>query len=228
MIDQYEQRYDLTSALGKRQLTTEALELLRSVDDPVEQEHYLQLLTQKTGASDEVLRSRMLQLADSASEQRLRTIKHADIAPRDNVRQDHLLALLCFENEIRDAAMVLSVDAFDGDDRQELFRYLVTHPAGIPSDHVPKELQDIETYVKIVQLKAETRYGQRSAAERFMEAAHLVQRIKQEHVKQKKAQLASLLRDAESKRDEVEINRLVHELNDLIKEENTRGKETTP
>lgn len=228
VIDQYEQRYDLTSALGKRQLTTEALELLRSVDDPVEQEHYLQLLTQKTGASDEVLRSRMLQLADSASEQRLRTIKHADIAPRDNVRQDHLLALLCFENEIRDAAMVLSVDAFDGDDRQELFRYLVTHPAGIPSDHVPKELQDIETYVKIVQLKAETRYGQRSAAERFMEAAHLVQRIKQEHVKQKKAQLASLLRDAESKRDEVEINRLVHELNDLIKEENTRGKETTP
>ncbi len=227
VIDQYEHRFDLTSALGKRQLTTEALELLRTIDDPVEQEHYLKILGEKTETSEASLRSRMHQLSEAAGEERLRAIKHADLPARDNVRQDHLLALLCFENEIRDAAMVLSVDAFDGDDRRELFRYLVTHPAGIPSDHVPKELREIETYVKIVQLKAETRYGERSAAERFMEAAHLVQRIKQEHVKQKKAQLAGSLREAEDRHDEVEINRLRHELNDLIKEENTRGKETT-
>ena len=224
VINQYEQRYDVTTALGKRRVTTEALTLLRGVDDPVEQEHYLQLLSIKTGASIDVLRSRMFQLEDRAAAQRLRSVKHVDITPRDNVRQDHLLALLCFENDIRDQAMELSVDAFDGEDRQELFRYLIAHPDGIPTDRVPRELRDIETYVKIVQLKAETRYVERTAQERANEASHLTQQIKQQHVKQKKLQLTGLLRSAEDTHDELEIARLRFELNDIIKEENTRGK----
>lgn len=224
VIFQYEQRYDVTTAIGKRHVTTEALTLLREVDDPVEQEHYIQLLAEKTGATVEALHSRMRQILDRSTEKRLREIKHGDIVPRDNVRQDHLLALLCFENDIRDQAMELSVDAFDGDDRQALFRYLIVHPDGIPPDRVPKELRDIETYVKIVQLKAETRYGERTAQERANEASHLTQQIKQQHVKQKKLQLTGLLRDAEVAHDESEIARLRFELNDIIKEENTRGK----
>lgn len=51
LIDIYQSRVDLTTADGKKKLTTEALALVRKIDDPVEREHYLKVLTEVTGAS---------------------------------------------------------------------------------------------------------------------------------------------------------------------------------
>lgn len=229
VITQYEQRYDITTALGKRQLTTEALNLLRLVDDPIEQEHYLKSLSAKTDTEVETLRSRMTQLSGQSTEKPLKPIQsHVNLVMEaENPKQDHLLALLCFGDDIRDVAMELSVDAFDGEARQALFRHLVTHREGLPLDSVPPELQAFEVYVKIVQLKAETRYNEHTAQERTNEASHLVGQIKQQHLKQKKTALTTQLRIAEVGGDETEILRLRNELNSLIKEEHTRGKSRT-
>lgn len=227
VIAQYENRYDLRTAHGKRQLTTEALGLLRQLDNVIEQEHYLQQLSEKTDTALETLKARMNQLADNAAVKRFKPIK-AGLSQTDeqnNPKQDHLLALLCLDNEIRDLAMELSVDAFEGEPRQAMFRYLVSHPDGLSLDEVPPELQEFEVYVKIVQLKAETRYSEHAAQERMNEASHLVGQIKLQHVKQKKLALTNLLRTAEAGGDEAEVMRLRSELNDLIKEEYTRGKE---
>lgn len=228
IIDQYEARADLATALGKRQLTTEALKLLSVLEDPVEQEHYLQKVAAKTETTLETLRARMGQLASDGKEVQLKPIKSAVAASDDpSPKQDHLLALLCMGSDIRDIAMELSVDAFDGEARQALFRYLVTHPDSTTLEQVPPELQPYETYVKIVQLKAETKYVEHTAQERIQEASHLVGQIKQQHLKQKKLTLTSQLRSAEADGNEADILRLRNELNDLIKEEHTRGKSRT-
>lgn len=228
IIDQYEARADLSTALGKRQLTTEALKLLSQLENPVEQEHYLQKLVTKTDTTLETLRARMSQLMTGEKEAKLKPVKSAPPASDEpSPKQDHLLALLCLGSDIRDIAMELSVDAFDGESRQALFRYLVTHPEGAPLEDVPPELQPYETYVKIVQLKAETKYLEHTAQERLHEASHLVGQIKQQHLKQKKLTLTSQLRDAEAGGNEADILRLRNELNDLIKEEHTRGKSRT-
>lgn len=228
IIDQYEARADLGTALGKRQLTTEALKLLSQLENPVEQEHYLQKLVAKTDTTLETLRARMSQLTAIEKEARLKPIKgELPASDEPSPKQDHLLALLCLGSDIRDIAMELSVDAFDGEARQALFRYLVTHPEVSPLEEVPPELQPYETYVKIVQLKAETKYTEHIAQERIHEASHLVGQIKQQHLKQKKLTLTSQLRIAEAGGDEADILRLRNELNDLIKEEHTRGKSRT-
>lgn len=225
VIDQYESRVDLGTALGKRQLTTEALKLLSVIEDPVEQEHYLHKLADKTDTSLETLRTRMSQLVEAATRPSLKPIKGVGITTDEpSPTQDHLLALLCLGNDIRDTAMELSVDAFDGEARQALFRYLVTHAEGLTLDRVPPELQPYETYVKIVQLKAETRFVEHTAQERTHAASHLVGQIKQQHLKQKKLALTSQLRIAEAGGNEADILRLRNEFNDLIKEEHTRGK----
>jgi len=229
VITQYEARSDLTTAAGKRQLTTEALGVLRRLDNAVEQEHYLRQLSTRTDTSLETLRSRMQQLEEMAVEKPLKPIKPGatiELVP-SNPKQDTLLSLLCLEGDLRDDAMALSVDAFDGEPRQALFRYLVTHPDGLQLDSVPPELQQFETYVKIVQLKAETRYSDQPTQELRNEAAHLVGQIKQQHLKQKKATLTDLLRHAEAGDDEAGMSRLRSELNDLIKEERTNGKSRT-
>lgn len=226
VISQYESRYDLQTAHGKRQLTTEALTLLRHLENAIEQEHYLQQLSEKTDTILETLRARMRQLAENATAKRFKPVKTGLAQVEEqNPKQDHLLALLCLDNEIRDIAMELSVDAFEGEPRQAMFRYLVNNPDGLSLDQVPPELQEFEVYVKIVQLKAETRYSEHAAQERMNEASHLVGQIKLQHVKQKKLALTNLLRTAEAGGDEAEVMRLRNELNDLIKEEYTRGKD---
>ena len=229
VITQYERRYDIKTALGKRQLTTEALNLLRLLDDPIEQEHYLKSISAKTDTEVDTLRSRMSQLGGQDVERPLKPVKQTtgNTVAAENPRQDHLLALLSYGDDIRDVAMELSVDAFEGEARQVLFRYLVTHREGLPAETLPPELHAYEIYVKIVQLKAETRYNEHTAQERINEASHLVGQIKQQHLKQKKTALTTQLRDAEVSGDETEILRLRNELNSLIKEEHTRGKSRT-
>ena len=227
VIAQYEHSLDLSTAHGKRQLTTEVLRLLRHIDNAVEQEHYLKQLGKKTDTALDTLRSRMEQLDSQQSQRPLKPIKQAAASSDvidESPKQDHLLALLCLSGEVRDIARELSVDAFDGESRQALFRYLVTHADAAALETIPKDLQPHELYVKIVQLKAETRYAERSAQERAHEAKHLVGQIKQQHLKQRKLALVTLLRDAETAGDEAEILRLRNELNALIKEEYTRGK----
>lgn len=223
VMNQYERRYDVTTALGKRQLTTQTLTLLSGVKDPIEREHYLQSLSAKTGATLDALNQRVVQLAENETPRRLKAVKEESIEVRENVQQDYLLALMCIDNEAREEAMELSVDLFDGVDRQELFRYLIVHPKGLSGDDVPADLKDIETYVKIVLLKAETRYAEQTAQDRLDEAGSLVRHIKQQQLKQKKVLLMGELRTAEAETNESEMIRLRGELNDLIKEE-TRAK----
>lgn len=225
VIEQYEKRLDLKTALGKRQLTTEALGLLNKLENPVEQEHYLKSLVEKTGTSLDTLQTRMEQLAAAENAPRLKAVKHKPAQTvEDNPKQDHLLALMCLESDIRDAAMELSVDAFDGEQRQTLFRYLVTHPGGFDLDDVPPELKPIDVYVKIVQLKADLRYADLGSAQRETEASYLIGQIKLQHLKTKKITLMNELRETEASGDEARTRQLRSELNDLIKEENTRGK----
>ena len=223
VMSQYERRYDVTTALGKRQLTTQALTLLGGIKDPIEREHYLQLLSSKTGATLDALNQRVAQLEEGNEPKRLKNVRETAVEVRENVQQDYLLALMCLESEAREAAMELGADLFEGADRQELFRYLIAHPQGLSGDEVPPELKDIETYVKIVLLKAETRYGERNAQSRVDEAQTLVRHIKQQQLKQKKVLLMDELRKAEADSNESEISRLRAELNDIIKEE-TRVK----
>ena len=220
VMSQYERRYDVTTALGKRQLTTQALTLLGGIKDPIEREHYLQLLSSKTGATLDALNQRVAQLEEGNEPKRLKNVRETAVEVRENVQQDYLLALMCLESEAREAAMELGADLFEGADRQELFRYLIAHPQGLSGDEVPPELKDIETYVKIVLLKAETRYGERNAQSRVDEAQTLVRHIKQQQLKQKKVLLMDELLKAESDINESEISRLLAELNDIINEEN--------
>ena len=82
----------------------------------------------------------------------------------------------------------------------------------------PPELKNIETYVKIVLFKAETRYGVVDSSNRLIEAANLVRRIKDEQRKQRKALLAIELGKAEEPHDEETAKVLRTELAALIKE----------
>jgi hypothetical protein len=82
----------------------------------------------------------------------------------------------------------------------------------------PDALQKYDTYVKILLLRAETRYGLWDVKERSLEVARLLRQMITEHNKTKRDRLIMQLRDAEEQNDDAEAMRLRSEINTLIKE----------
>ncbi len=219
IIDQYEARNDMASVAGKRQLTTETLKLLKLVEDPVEREHYFALLSEKTGASMAAIKERFGQRDLSPETKQLKPVKTEVEIVKENIQQDYLLALMTVEDGAVDVAKDLGAEFFDGVERQALYTYLLGHRPPELEPDIPEELHEIETYVKIVQLKAETRYSALDGQDRLVEAVSLVRQLKRQQRNKQKQQLTEALRNAESVHDEAESNRLRAALNALIKEE---------
>lgn len=219
VIDQYAARGDMSSAAGKRQLTTEALKLLKMIDDPVEREHYFEIVSRKTGASMSAIKERFGQDDLTPEEKRLKPVKAEVEILKDNVQQDYLLALMTIEDGAVDVAKDMGAEFFDGVERQALYTYLLGHRPSELEEAIPEELHDIETYVKIVLLKAEARYSALDGQDRLVEAVSLVRQLKRQHRTKQKQRLTDALRTAEGAHDEAESERLRTALNALIKEE---------
>ena len=222
VIEQYEKRNDMKTASGKRQLSTEALRLLAAVQDPVEREHYMDMVAAKTGASRRAVQARYDQIDEPEQPKRLKTVQAVELDSPQRIKelatQDFLLALMSVERGAVDVAEGLKAEFFEGVERQALFAYLISNPGHSLAQTIPDELQEIETYVKIVLLKAETRYNTLDGAERLVEAVSLVRQVKQQHKKRQKLSLTEALRDAESAHNDAESDRIRAALNALIKE----------
>ena len=86
------------------------------------------------------------------------------------------------------------------------------------SDDIPKELQNIAEYVKIVLLKSETRYANWEPQEFQTEMARVIKQIITKHREIKKQQLINQLREAEDLGDDSLAESLRRHINTLIKE----------
>jgi len=102
------------------------------------------------------------------------------------------------------------------DERKQLLKYLKSHQELIVE--VPADLQNIDTYVKIVLLKADARYGQWSDEDRYFETARLIRQLTTEHKQTKKQELTDTLREAEANDDDEKAREIRQQLNELIKE----------
>ncbi|HET6622641.1 MAG TPA: DNA primase, partial [Candidatus Saccharimonadales bacterium] len=217
LIDRYSLETDITTAAGKQIVSTKALEIVAKLNDPVEREHYLQMLSGQIGISLKSLEERLDQLKTPAG--RLKTVKVDHIEPESYAHEDYLLALLTVEPTAQDIARKLEVEDFHGEERRMLFRYLRDDPKPFKADKMPKTLHEIETYVKLVLFKAENRYDDLSGQDRLVEAVSLVKRLKAQHLKERKQTLIGALKRAEADGDETTIDALNIELNKLIREE---------
>lgn len=219
IIDQYQKRYDVTTAAGKRQLTTEALKIVRALKDTVEREHYLQRLAAVTGASLKALEDKLVAQAEDNEPKRLKPMTVEKMAQHDpHVSQDYLIGLAVLDASVHDTLRRLTVDDMNGEVRRAVLKYLLGHLGTPLPDPLPEALQPYENYVKMVLLKAEVSYAATDSPARIIEAASLVRRIQDEQLTQKKQQLDQALREAEAAHDDERAQALRVELALLIKE----------
>jgi len=217
VLKQYSVREDMASAGGKRRFTTDSLKVIRMLNDSVEREHYLKQVAAMTDTSfDAVLAKFNENLKDAP---RPSKPVHNDSISVENdkaVYQDDLLAVLTAYPDSRHLLGGFDTTMFVGEHRQQLAGWLKKHTDEL--DAVPTALRPLETYVKIVQLRAETRYEGWSEQDSSLEVAKLLRQTEVEHKKQTKQRLINELRDAEANGDDKVAERLRSELHALIKE----------
>ncbi len=217
LLTQYTKREDMTAPIGKRRFTTAALGVVRSLKDPVEQEHYLQKIASYTSTSLETVKEK---LHGEIVEEKTPELRPTHIVEESGLdpaaHQDSLLAIAAIDVAVRELIVGVTPDMFSSESRKALLSYVTTNQEIVTA--IPKELQDHETYVKIVLLKADARYGEWSDKDRYFEAARLVRQIITEHRKIQKDALTKSLREAEDIGNEAEAVRLRKDLNELIKE----------
>lgn len=217
LLTQYTKREDMTAPIGKRRFTTAALRVVGALKDAVEQEHYMKRISEYTSTSLDTVKQKLHATTEEETHQELRPVHTVvDAKPDPAAQQDNLLALLLIDPPSRDLLNDLSGDMLATDDRAAILSFIKNSTETIET--VPKELTDCETYVKILLLKADTRYGQWSDKDRYFEAARLIRLIITEHRQTQKDALTKALRDAEDTGNETEALRLRQALNELIKE----------
>lgn len=219
VLRQYSARVDMSTAAGKRRFTTEGLGVVSKLKDSVEQEHYLKQIADMTGTSLDAVNSK-LGSVDTGLQAPLKQVKRQPsdepaVRP-DAAYQDNLLAVLMAHPETRHHLGGFDTDMLLGSERQTIGQWLKKHSE--PLDDLPAALKPLETYVRIIQLKAETRYEGWSEQDSSLEVAKLLRQTEVEHKKQTKERLIHELRDAEANGDDATAERLRTQLFALIKE----------
>lgn len=224
ILDQYSQREDITTASGKRAFTTVALAVVRTLGDAVEREHYEKKIATMIDSTLDAIKAK---LASIPREERMpvrQPVKQSlgKQAQDPYAYQDNLLSLGLIDAPSQELFAETESVMFIGEERQAVAAYLAKHAGGVV-EAIPKELQNYDTYVKILLLKADTRYADWSDQDRYFETARLLRQLANEHKKQTQEQLTQQLREAESAGDDDRATTLRGQLNTLIKEI-TRGQ----
>ena len=217
VIVRHAEMEDLATAEGKRRFSTTALRIVRGLKDPVEQEHYLAVISEKTGASIIALKTKLA--GEKTVNQQLRKTKIYKEKPNpvQDETEDMLAGLAASEKTVRRWLAAISGEMLESDNARQLIGYLREN-LDIDLSNIPQGLQKIEQYVKIVQLKSESRYANWEQKSLDEEMARLVRQITIKHRENQKNQLLTQLREAEAAGDEVLSQRLRQNLNQLIKE----------
>ena len=217
LLKQYSLREDLTTATGKRRFTTVALDLVRKLQDSVEQEYYLIKIAKYCDSSIGALKEKLANSDEPAQKSYKGATLQPDIIQDPASYQDNLLAVALIDGATHDLFRLVDIETFIGEDRRAVVNYLSKH-GGKPIKDTPEQLLNYDIYVKILLLKADARYADWNDQDRYFETARLLRQVANEHKKKQKDTLTEQLRDIETLGDDIKANEIRYKLNKLIKE----------
>ena len=217
VIHQYQNREDLSTAEGKRRFTTASLQLIGGLQDPVEREHYMEILGSIAGVSLSAIEQKLTSTKVDEKPKRPTRIEKRPPTPVTTEQEETLIALALVAPQTRNLLSSVTADMLQHEENRALLPYLQQN-LPISADDLPKDLQKYEQYVKIVQLKSDVRYANWEDTEYQAEMAHTVKQLLIKHRETKKQQLIDQLRGAEADGDDALAESLRRDINALIKE----------
>jgi DNA primase len=217
LIEHYQSKLDLNSALGKRQFSDIILKVVGGLSDLVEQEHYIEKIAQMIHVSRAALLSKLH--PESSPRLKSRHSRKSEVISKDveeSIKiQDHLLSLILLQPKLRDFMLYLQPTMMLNASAKELLTFLQSNPefAGDPS--VAPQLHQITDYVKILMLQYEALYQDIDLLELRYEAARLQARLIEHYVKTQKNILITKLEAADDSQTQT-LLRQAKKLDELL------------
>lgn len=223
LLDRYAAQLDITSAQGKREYTDIVLGRLADIHDPVEQEHYIGVLSKRIDASVDALQAKLKQIISPPKapkkQQKSNTgdvtaiEKHAQVRAK---QRNHLLALALFQPALRKTIMSIPEEVIEDESAQALYKILKDNvdKGGTPLGD--SSLREVEEYVKILQLQFEELYKDLDLIELRDEAKRIRIRLIEQYVTHKKHDIMTQLQTADEATEATLLAQVNH-LNSLLK-----------
>ena len=211
VLDQYQKRLDIATAVGKKQFSNVSLKLVEKLSDPVEKEFYFEEISKRLGTSKEALLAKTNETSKKPKPKRRIKAEKTEVQKDNFIYEDDLLALAIMEENLAKMAENLPENPLHGEQRNQLFEILRKGER--------EELKNFDNYVKILLLKADERLGKiNEGADKEM--ARLVDKVKTQKLLEQKEEFQEKLEEVEISGDEdlkmkilTEIIRINKELN---------------
>ena len=223
VIAQYQSRENLKTAIGKRNFINAAIKTISLIDDPVISDYYLTKISQIAEISQTALNDKINKVdqKNNAAQKPHKNINSQSFVSKkqqdESQFEDNILGLAIINKDLRKVLPNKLPEFMSNEERKEIAATLIEKPNSTESE-IEKDLKNIDTYVKIVILKAEERYLSWSKEEQAHELSQLLHQLKERKRKQKKIALTKQLKDAELLGDEVKASEIRVALNKFIKE----------
>jgi len=204
LIDRYQKLLDVSSGSGKRQFTDVILHVVRELQDPVEQDHYVGEVAKLLGVSHEALRSK---LSDQQEQVEARPRKRVKTTPKPTDKQtveyqkiqNRLLSLALMQPKLRMIILdSLTPDMLHDDYARDMLTFLRENPDFTGGATASAELQPVAEYGKILSLQYEELYQGLEFLELQNEVARKQAELVDRYVKTKKQHIAEAMQDADS------------------------------
>lgn len=218
LFDQLATEYDLTTATGKRQYSDRLLENVRRLQDPVERDHYIKLLAERTGVAEDAVRQKHGQVKPSQRDEPLKpaaTRVVPQIRPAKQLLEESVLAINLAYPEVRLSLDELTPAHFGDSDHQVIVETVQRTGKGL-AEEVAKHLPNQSDYVKILALRGEEEYGSFAPADRSLEAFELVRRLQIASNKDTQTKLRNKLREAQENGDTQLVRTLLGQYQSLV------------
>jgi DNA primase len=198
LLDHYATRYKLDTADGKRRATDQVLGVIKSIDDPVLLEHYLQVVASRIGSSVGALNAKLKQQPIAAKPTVQPKKPAAATAPDSAQHQDHLLALAWHYPQLRDSLNRLETQEFTGQWRQAVVEHLKHGTPLLQSDEINVKIGELELIV-------EAKYPTLSD-ELYFIASDIAKRTKKEHKQKLLSELSKRFSDTDDTKERKALN----------------------
>lgn len=200
ILKRYESVFDKSTAEGKRQLSTKALNIIKGLQDPVEREHHLRTLAKELSVSTSSLVSKLNQVKSKPASKKEAKVERTN--PDQTAYEDDLLALNAAFPDVRDSLVLVKDCVLATKNREAVKTGLMElQPHERLDEAVAARLMLDENYVKILSLTAEEKYASWNPADIMAEAMALARRIGTKSKEQYKNSLTAEIRAAEQSGD---------------------------
>lgn len=218
LIDLYQQQLDLDTATGKSQFSSIVMKVVGNMNDPIEQEHYIEKIAGIIGVTKEALQSKLGESGQKTPTRHIKPQPQIKVENLDQIKnQNQLLSLCLMKLSLRSYIQLIEFSMLDGDDAKAVLRFLKDNPTfNGDSTTIIKELRNNIDYVKMLILQYETLYQALEDVEQTYEAERLQVRLVENYVKSQKTFLASEMENANEKQTQ-ELLEKAKSLDGLLK-----------